>query len=171
MDQALDTAAKLEDLSDKQREVLDLLVQHKTSKQIARALDISPHTVDQRILAARRKFGVDTRNELAAAYMAAVSKGAGDPTYEKPVYQSSQVDAADKVRNETGGFDTVQDHGRGHPPTGTRPQVYHRVVPESFECRYGYFWRLTAIVGLTLGLLIAILVALAIFGELSELLQ
>ena len=33
-------------LTAKQREVLDLLIEHKTSKEIARELGISPHTVD-----------------------------------------------------------------------------------------------------------------------------
>ena len=64
---------------------------HKTSKQIARELGISHHTVDQRVVAARRKFGVETRNELAAAYMVAQAQNGDVPVYEKSVYQFSQV--------------------------------------------------------------------------------
>lgn len=56
-------------LTDKQTEVLDLVLLHKSSKDIARTLGISPYTVDQRITAARRKFRVDSRAELARAYM------------------------------------------------------------------------------------------------------
>lgn len=169
MDHESDTEGLLGDLTDKQKEVLDLLVLHKTSKQIARELGISPHTVDQRVAAARRKLGVETRGELAAAYMAAQA-GNGDATlYEKPVYQSSQVESALSARNEETGSGTVTVDGKA--PNGPKPVVYHRVVPESFEGRNGYFWRLTAIVGFTLGLLIATLLGLAIFGELSELLQ
>lgn len=176
MDHGRDTESLLEGLTDKQREVLDLLVQHKTSKQIARALDISPHTVDQRITAARRKFGVESRNELAATYMAAVSADGSPATYESPVYQSSQVaSAANPDENDAGTNEVSTDEtvpaASGKPPKGTGSPVYYRVVPESFEGRYGLFWRLTAIVGFTLGLLIATLLGLAIFGELSELLQ
>lgn len=176
MDQARDTASLLEELTDKQREVLDLLVLHKTSKQIARDLDISPHTVDQRITAARRKFGVETRGELAAAYMAAQARSADTAIYERSVYQSSQVESPVAAGDEGIGSNAVSAEdkvhaGSGEPPESTGSPVYHRVVPESFEGRYGYFWRLTAIVGFTLGLLIATLLGLAIFGELSELLQ
>ena len=52
----------------KQREVLDLVLRHKSSKEIARALNISPYTVDQRITAARQKLGLSSRGELARAY-------------------------------------------------------------------------------------------------------
>ena len=43
-------------LTAKQREVLDLLIEHKTSMEIARRLGISPHTVDQRIQFAKRSW-------------------------------------------------------------------------------------------------------------------
>src|SRR6187455_753788 len=55
-------------LTTKQREVLDLLIEHKTSKQIARQLGISPHTVDQRIFFAKEKLGAGSRSEVAVAY-------------------------------------------------------------------------------------------------------
>lgn len=54
MDHGRETEALLDELTDKQKEVLDLLVLRKTSRQIARELGNSPHTVDQRITAARR---------------------------------------------------------------------------------------------------------------------
>ncbi len=171
-----DTQNLLAELTDKQRDVLDLLVQHKTSKQIARDLGISPHTVDQRILAARRKFSVETRNELAAEYMAAHALTGKDTLYGRSVYQSSHVDHSAPRVDQGAGSDTVSAGGNVHAdngisPESTKPPVQYRVVPESFEGRYGYFWRLAALVGITLGLLIATLVGLAIFGELSELLR
>ena len=58
----------LSGLTSKQRQVLDLVLAHKSSKEIARALSISPYTVDQRITAARHKLGVTTRGELAREY-------------------------------------------------------------------------------------------------------
>ena len=60
--------AILSTLTDKQRAVLDLLIDHKTSKEISRLLGISPHTVDQRIMLARAKLGVTSRSEVAQAY-------------------------------------------------------------------------------------------------------
>ena len=176
MDHARDTDNVLDTLTDKQQDVLDLLVLHKTSKQIARELGISPHTVDQRVTAARKKFGVETRSELAAAYMAATADRGDAPLYERAVYQSSQVETPPDPGDQGAGSDTEPDDSQVHADPGkplesTRQIVQYRVVPESFEGRYGYFWRLTAIVGITLGLLVAALVGLAIFGELSELMQ
>src|SRR6188768_4307779 len=69
-------------LTAKQREVLDLLIEHKTSKEIARALGISPHTVDQRIFFAREKLGVTSRGEVAVAYRRLVGVS-GRTTYGK----------------------------------------------------------------------------------------
>lgn len=54
-------------LTAKQCEVLDLLIEHQTSKEISRKLGISPHTVDQRIMLARAKLNVGTRSEVAQA--------------------------------------------------------------------------------------------------------
>ena len=73
--------AGLSGLTDKQREVLDLLIEHKTSKEIARLLGISPHTVDQRIFFAKEKLGAASRNEAAAAYRRLVDVS-GRTTYE-----------------------------------------------------------------------------------------
>lgn len=55
-------------LTEKQRACLDLLLERKTSKQIARILNISKPTVDQRITSSRIILGVENRNEAAIAY-------------------------------------------------------------------------------------------------------
>lgn len=61
-------AARLASITDRQRAVLDLVVQHWTSKEIARELNISPNTVDQRINAVRAKLGAKDRAETARLY-------------------------------------------------------------------------------------------------------
>lgn len=73
----------LSGLSRKQRDVLDLVLKHKTSKEIARVLSISPYTVDQRLNLARKKLGVASRGELARSYEELVA------ICEKPLYDSS----------------------------------------------------------------------------------
>ena len=55
-------------LTDRQREVLDMVLEHKTSKEIARELGIGPKTVDRHIDAAREKLGVADRNAAARLY-------------------------------------------------------------------------------------------------------
>ena len=55
-------------LSAKQRACLDLLLEHQTSKQIARRLDISKQAVDLRLTTARNILGAANRAETAIAY-------------------------------------------------------------------------------------------------------
>jgi len=58
----------LENLTPKQVEVLDLLLMHRTTKEIARELGIAPNTVDQRINAVRDKWGTLNRKDTARLY-------------------------------------------------------------------------------------------------------
>jgi DNA-binding CsgD family transcriptional regulator len=55
-------------LTDKQRACLDLLLERKTSKEIARLLGISKHTVDQRFRTARAALDADDRDDTAIRY-------------------------------------------------------------------------------------------------------
>jgi DNA-binding CsgD family transcriptional regulator len=55
-------------LTDKQRACLDLLLERKTSKEIARLLGISKHTVDQRLRTARATLDADDRDDTAIRY-------------------------------------------------------------------------------------------------------
>ena len=54
----------LDDLTPKQVEVLDLLVQHRTTKQIARHLHISPKTVEGHRLRLMAKLKMDSVAQL-----------------------------------------------------------------------------------------------------------
>jgi DNA-binding CsgD family transcriptional regulator len=55
-------------LTEGQKDCLRLVDQLLTSKEIARRLQISPFTVDQRLDAARRKLGATTRKEAARIF-------------------------------------------------------------------------------------------------------
>lgn len=71
-------------LTAKQREVFDLLLVQQTTKEIARALKISPSAVDQRIIAARRAMGNVSRREATFIYAcnleAEAKPGGGTPS-------------------------------------------------------------------------------------------
>ncbi|AOF98796.1 bacterial regulatory s, luxR family protein (plasmid) [Blastomonas sp. RAC04] len=79
-------------LTEKQRACLDLLLDRQTSKQIARRLDISKPTVDQRLTAARQILGAANRDEAAILY------GQLKQTYDRITYDPVQVpsDPGDK---------------------------------------------------------------------------
>lgn len=55
-------------LTPKQCEVLELVLHHKSNKEIARILGISPSAVDQRLSGARLRLGTQRRSDTAMAY-------------------------------------------------------------------------------------------------------
>ena len=155
-------------LTAKQREVLDLLIEHKTSKEIARALGISPHTVDQRIQFAKEKLGASSRNEAALVYRR-LKEICGQLTYQ----ESHIADHARNPDTEAGtqeGPLTVHMHRewtQRRQPDETESE--YPVVPELFEGRYGTLIRLVTIIAIAVFLVILVLGGLAIFSQLSEL--
>lgn len=54
------------DLTSRERQIAQLLVNGRSSKQIARELDISPRTVEAHRARLMRKYGVESGNELVA---------------------------------------------------------------------------------------------------------
>ncbi len=77
-------------LSEGQRDCLRLVLQHNSSKEIARALGISPHTVDQRLRQAMRVLDASSRVE-AAKRLASLE---GADRYQPLIYQPSDIEAA-----------------------------------------------------------------------------
>lgn len=155
------------ELTIKQREVFDLLIEHKTSKEIARLLRISPHTVDQRIQIAKDKLGARNRNEAAAIYRRLVE------TYDQMTYKNSRIaKAALGLDNGGGTQGSLPELGLRERTRSARPleaEADYQVVPELFEGRYGTLVRLGAIVGIALFLVLLGLGGLAMFSQLSEL--
>ena len=74
-------------LSEGQRACLRRVLMHMSSKDIARELDISPHTVDQRLRIAIQTLGAANRFE-AARMLAQYER---PELYQSPVYQAPHV--------------------------------------------------------------------------------
>jgi DNA-binding CsgD family transcriptional regulator len=88
-------------LSAVQIETLRLVYAHKNSKEIARIMGVSSHTVDERIRASMRKLGVDSRTKAAIL----VAEHLDPATYQPLSYQPSVI-----------GFE-------GHDDPSTGPQL------------------------------------------------
>lgn len=175
------------ELTAKQREVLDLLIQHKTSKEISRELGISPHTVDQRIMLARGKLNVASRNEVAQAYRRLLD------IYEQPVYELSHLGfpplpgsemrqenvvaslpatATDahfepEVERTPKAFETMNVAA----PVGMEEGIYHHVLPEVFDGPNGTWMRLGYMAAITVFLILIVLGGLSMFAQLSTMLD
>jgi DNA-binding CsgD family transcriptional regulator len=171
---------RLATLTQKQRDVLDLLIQFKTSKEISRILHISPHTVDQRVEAAKTKLGASSRAELALIYRALLgpvppgeaSQPAADIS-ERLTYEESHVaepDVSVQFRSRVGpAIVPPNDPEPGNWVVPDNDEDEIRVVPELFDGRWGTFARLVAILAITVLICVAFLGGLAIFVQVSSL--
>jgi DNA-binding CsgD family transcriptional regulator len=79
--------ARTATLTEGQKACLRGVLRHMSSKDIARELGISPHTVDQRIRTAMRALGAGSR--VQAAFM--LAKDEGIQAYQSSAYQSLDV--------------------------------------------------------------------------------
>lgn len=86
------TISAVERLSEGQRDCLRLVLAHHNSKEIARELGISPHTVDQRLRMAMRILDVQSRFEAARKFAALDL----DAVYQPLIYQISDVEPSGK---------------------------------------------------------------------------
>jgi DNA-binding CsgD family transcriptional regulator len=170
----------LTSLTSKQRDVLDLLIEHKTSKEISRKLGISPHTVDQRIMLARAKLGVATRGEVAQAYRRLVADSAANAAiYERSVYGFSDVASGDDAMHIPSRDDLVVRQQPLLSRRETLPKValaggeavaepYHHVLPEMFDGPYGTYVRLGTIAVFAMFLILIVMGGLAMFAQLAQ---
>lgn len=167
-----DTAAAglnpLASLTDKQREVLDLLIEHKTSKEISRLLGISPHTVDQRINGARARLGGLGRGQVASEYRRLRE------LWDFPIYQFSYMAPDAYLVDSRSGSDAAVTEDdlpatAATEPAGVPETADHRVGPALFEGPWGTWARLGAIVVLALLMIFTVLGGISIFLTVSQL--
>jgi DNA-binding CsgD family transcriptional regulator len=85
-------AGGTEKLSEGQRQCLRMVLRHMSSKEIARALGISRHTVDQRLRMAMTLLGASSRVEASRLF--AEAEGLGPAGYQRFAYQSPELASA-----------------------------------------------------------------------------
>ena len=155
----------LDDLTPKQVEVLDLLVQHRTTKQIARELGIAPNTVDQRILGVREKWGTADRNATARVYQQLLRTCEEAPCGFSPVDRALPIKQdlfRELPRSPLFKVSDVADLG---PLFEERSEP---VVLEVLDARFGKVGRLAAIVVLAFVLALTVIASLAIAQGLAR---
>lgn len=89
-------------LNDGQLDVVRLVAQHKSSKEIGRELGISHHTVDQRLKRVQVILGVSGRSEAARLYSAALATApiAPDKAWGELVYQTPDLPEPGSISDE-----------------------------------------------------------------------
>ncbi|NYH95364.1 helix-turn-helix domain-containing protein [Novosphingobium marinum] len=163
----------LDALTAKQREVLDLLIEHKTSKQISRILGISPHTVDQRVKLAKAKFGLGNRAELARTYRELVESEtvlSGDFVYGSPDVAHSSA-FADSAGQDDASFEQgLIVRNPIEQDSAPRPEDPNRIVPEWLGGGHGWLFRLGLIAAIAFVLVLTGAGTAAIYESVSQML-
>ncbi len=169
MDQFELESARVAKLTAKQSECLHLVVQRKSSKEIARILNISKPAVDQRLDSARRTLDVATRDEAAIVF----ARAAGD--YDRIIYDPAYLPNQPEISAKASQGDQPQsfmleeaavpyDFNSTHDP-----DLWLEALKEP-RGDLGTVQRLAIIVGMTVGILAIVLIGLAVSQSLSGLL-
>lgn len=115
----------IEKLTAVQVETLRHVLAHHNSKEIARLMGVSSHTVDARIKAAIRTLGVGSRQEAARMVAAAGI----EPSYQPLAYQRPELVSNHRSEQET---PVSEQHGASNSPfldapwpTRSRPYNVH----------------------------------------------
>lgn len=108
-----------EKLTPREREILRLIAAHLQSKEIARALGLSPKTVEMHVLSARRRLSGMSRRDAALAF---VAWEGGDPgnDYRKRPDDLAELSAGPLSEREIG-----NDHDQ---PSLDEPGAVRRVA-------------------------------------------
>ena len=164
-------------LSKGQLDCLRLVNEHLSSKEIASALGISPHTVDQRIRGALQILGVERRSQAAR-----LVAGEAGP-YQRLIHQAPHI-AADPASEQQGGAIGFQirhaDRPEGAGATGLeteqglqpRPSLVLPIATRSNpENRMGFGLRLVWIIVIAISAAFAAGMFLAGLESLSRMLS
>ena len=154
------TSISLEQLSDGEREVCDLLLARRTTKEMARHLQLSINGVDWRIRTAREKLGARDRNDLARIYGTLKYHWGESPVTPSPVANSVAPPVARSPETPSRSEFTLNDTASFTLPAPWQPA---RVadLPEVLDERFGKVWRFAAI---PLGALGMAMVTAALIG-------
>lgn len=160
-----DPQEALGSLTEKQVEVLDLLVHHHTTKQIARQLDIAPNTVDLRIKAVRDKWGTRDRNETARLY-ALLLETCGKHPCGFQVVDRHDVGGQSPHRDlpGTGVFELADAQSFARWGGGSRTPRGLEIL----DARFGKFGRIAAIVLLAAAIAVTVVASLAMAQALGK---
>ena len=129
-------AERVAKLSRGQLDCLSLVDQHLSSKEIAAELNISPHTVDQRIRFALQVLGVERRSQAARIV------GRYCEPYQRLIHQSPHIElpspgphSTPAISNQIRHADRAGEAGRPDLNTEQRPESFRPSLPLPFATR------------------------------------
>jgi len=162
-------SSRVANLTAKQRECLHLVVLRKSSKEIARILEISKPAVDQRLVSARRVLGAATRDEAALIY----ARASG--TYDRILYDPVGVPSHDafgpeEPQDERSSSSMLEEVSIPYDIDTAHDLNFWPQILKEPEGNWGTVQRIAIIVVLTIGILAIVLIGLSVSQSLSSLL-
>lgn len=158
-------------LSERQKQVLSLIDQRLTIKEIAGELGISETRVNQHIDTLKRRLNANTHRELAACYqkglVAAIS-----PPLRMPTGGKSQLPGAEEARSSLGGVaDGELTFADAHTFSVEAPWTKAsepRVVPPALDGQHAVLLRLALIAAMVCGILASLVLAITAADSLTQ---
>lgn len=166
-DPARATPAALARLTQKEREVLELVHARLSSKEIGLRLTLSRKSVDQRLDNARAKLGTSTRMAAARRYAELVGTPELFPYAPFPVPESSS-EGSEPARVPADATYTLGD-SMSFAPKLPWDRAQSPSAPEFWALRLSALPRLVLILAGAVGLLVFVLLGLSISEGISEL--
>ena len=165
----MDDPARWSRLTDKHRACLDLVIERKSSKEIARILEISKPTADQRITAARKILGAADRDEAAVIY--ARLKSLYDRITYDPVQLPSQpiLMPSDFPDGDPSTVLVLSDNSAPNIMAGDRRKDFLAPFQEGWRHDYSIPARLMIMVAMFTALVIVVFLGLGIAETLTRL--
>lgn len=155
--------SEIESLTEKQRQVLDLVLRGMTSKQVAGELGISYKTVDAHVDAARTRLGVNSRAEAAQIYgIATYGESLPKALLRMPVGDGSGPHQSGAPEGEV-----AEDSAVFVPPKSHFPR---RRVPWLDSSKLGVVGVLALIIAGAIGMALVVAGVLGIASGLTDLL-
>lgn len=172
-------------LSNAQCDCLRLVAEHRSSKEIARLLAISPHTVDQRLKRATSILAVGSRFEAARLFASHIRVTEASPSvYDGLIYQSPELTRFADLGDMDGPPDELDPLGDGDEETTlheaqasyfsmfepqAKPRTLLSILSDArYENDLPTSWRLLAIMAIMLGGVVAFAALVSVAEGLSR---
>lgn len=165
-----DPQKRLDQLSAKEREVLDQILLHKPLKVIAHDLGITLSAVDQRLKAARVKLGASDRNEAARTYSALLITCRESTCGFEAVAAALDAHVFEPSEPASRSTFTLEDSATFLVPPSGYGRGHVGAVSEVLDEKFGRVWRVAAIPVFAICLAVLALALIAMANALGELL-
>lgn len=158
-------------LSERQEQVLCLINQRLTIKEIASELGISETRVNQHIDTLKRRLGVNTHRELAARYQELLAPLTPDP-FRKPTERKTQLSDGNEARSTLmrvadGGL-ALADVNAFSIEAPWAKASEPRVVPPVLDGKNAVLLRLAVVAAMVFGILASLILAIAAADSLTD---